>query len=331
MEYKIQKAILHILGNDGMPPVYSQKELDLSEEAINNFIIMHAKKIYNDDASKNGFFDKNSFLLSQLPNLNTSFIESSLSIADHLNSIMKTYSEIAKADLLISLILIDETPHAAIIKFNYKEGYTHSVDYNDSGAYNKIMVHKVIFASLNQKSDEGAIINLKDFSLRITEKPYNLDGKKELYFSKLFLECKTDLSRKESIKVINEVAKDITTRYYNNDFQKISEVKAVIHDNIEVDGSIKMDTLAESCFEGNHVVQEEYLEKVRQAGVTNKIQFSGDSPERKFSKQKIKTDNGIELSMPIDIYKNKDIVEFNTNKDGTISIILKNINSIISR
>lgn len=331
MECTIQRAILHIMGDNGVPPVYSQQELNLSEEAISNFIISHVKKIYNDDASKTGVFAGGSFILSQMSCLKDSFIETTSTIADYLYNIMKTHSEIPSADLLLALILINEIPHVAIIKFNYKEGYTHYVNYNEAGTYNKIIIHKVIFASENQKNDEGVLINLNDFSLLIAEKSYNIDGEKKQYFSDLFLECKTDLSRKESIKVINDVAKDITKRYYNDNFQKVSEVKSAIYENIEVAGNIDVGMIAETCFQGNHVVQEEYLQKVKQAGVTDTIRFTGESPERKFCKHKIKTDNGIELTMPMDVYKNKDIIEFSNNADGTISIVLKNINRIISK
>ncbi|WP_188400437.1 nucleoid-associated protein [Sporomusa sp. GT1] len=331
MDYKIQKAILHIMGNNGIPPVYSQKELDLTEATVSDFIVMHVKKIYYDDSSKKGIFNRNAFILSELNNLQTSFTDTSIVIADHLYNIMKTHCEIPSADLLIVLMLIDEIPYIAIIKFNYKEGYTHYVDYDEDGTNNKIIVHKVLFASEGQKNDEGVLVNLNDYSLFLVEKPYRIDGEHKFYFSEMFLECKTDLSRKESVKVISEVARDITKQYYNDNFQKISDVKSAIYDNIEIEGSINIDTIAETCFEDNHAVQEEYIQKLRQAGVANTIEFSGDSPERKFSKQKIKTDNGIEITMPVDVYKNKDAVEFNNNADGTISIILKNINRITSK
>ena len=40
---------------------------------------------------------------------------------------------------------------------------------------------------------------------------------------------------------------------------------------------------------------------------------------------KIKTDNGIELTVPTDVYKDKDAIEFINNPDGTISILITNV------
>ena len=53
--------------------------------------------------------------------------------------------------------------------------------------------------------------------------------------------------------------------------------------------------------------------------------------EKKYSKQKFKLDNGIEITIPSDIYENKEMVEFINNPDGSISVLIKNIDSIMNR
>ena len=47
--------------------------------------------------------------------------------------------------------------------------------------------------------------------------------------------------------------------------------------------------------------------------------------------QRIKTDKGIELIIPIDYMKTTDYVEIINEEEGRISIRLKNINRIISK
>ena len=46
---------------------------------------------------------------------------------------------------------------------------------------------------------------------------------------------------------------------------------------------------------------------------------------------KIKTDTGIELSVPADYLQDRELIEFNYNEDGRISIKLKNIGQIINK
>ena len=52
---------------------------------------------------------------------------------------------------------------------------------------------------------------------------------------------------------------------------------------------------------------------------------------KKYMTQRLLTDTGIELKIPMEEYNNKDRIEFITNADGTISLLIKNIGSIESR
>lgn len=174
---------------------------------------------------------------------------------------------------------------------------------------------------------EAALINLEDLSLRIFEKEYSIEGEKALYFSRMFLKCNTDLSIKESIKVIREVAKDITKTYYDNDFNKVSGIKEAIYDNLD-SGSIEVENVASAMFNNNPDVKKEYIERLEEAGVKDKVDLEGKKPEKKLTVHKIKMDNGIQLDVPVDIYRDKNIIEFINNPDGTISIMIKNINNI---
>ena len=46
---------------------------------------------------------------------------------------------------------------------------------------------------------------------------------------------------------------------------------------------------------------------------------------------KIKTDTGIEITVPSDFFNNPDYIEFVSNDNGTISINIKNVGKIINR
>lgn len=143
----------------------------------------------------------------------------------------------------------------------------------------------------------------------------------------MFLECTTDLSIKESIKVIREVAKDITKRYYDDDFNKVSAIKEAIYDNLD-NGSIEVENVANAIFRNSPDIKKEYIERVEDAGVNKVVDLEGKKPEKKLTVHKIKMDNGIQLDIPVDIYRDKNIIEFMNNPDGTISIMIKNISKI---
>ena len=52
---------------------------------------------------------------------------------------------------------------------------------------------------------------------------------------------------------------------------------------------------------------------------------------RKLEKQHLTLDSGIEIKIPMELYNNEDDIEFITNEDGTMSMIIKNINNIVSK
>lgn len=328
MQIKIKNAVLHVLDVNATLPVFSQYELDLSETQIINFIETHIKRIMEDSSAKYGEFKNESIIPEILNKLDDSFLDSSVEISNTLYKIMKKYPNIPSADLLIAIVNIDCINYLSIIKFNYKVGYTHFVDYANNGTNNKIIVHKVIFPSESQKVEEGTLININDHSCIVVEKKFMVDGEKINYFSDLFLICKTNLSKKESINIINSVAKEVARKYYNDEYEKTALVKTAIYDSLEGEGNIKIEKIADSVFSGDDHVKKEYIEKVQEAGVFNEIIFSGNTPEKSFSKYKIKTDSGIELSIPMELYKNKNVIEFINSPDGTVSIVIKQINKI---
>lgn len=327
MEITINDAILHILDSTSGLPVYSQESLELEDEKVQDFIGRHIERIFNDQSVKSGRFAEDSKFKDLIYNINEDFINTTISIAEKLYNTMLRYMEIPSGDLLIASLNIEGHNYLVIIKFNYKEGYTHYVDYGDNGTLNKIVVNKVMFPSETQKNIEAALINLEDLSLRIFEREYDIEGEKILYFSKLFLQCETDLSIKESIKVIREVAKDITKRYYDEDFEKVSQIKEAIYDNLD-SGTIEVENVANAMFRNNPDIKREYIERVEEAGVNKVVDLEGKKPEKKLTVHKIKTDSGIQLDVPVDIYRDKNIIEFINNPDGTISILIKNISKI---
>ena len=219
----------------------------------------------------------------------------------------------------------------AKLKLNYREGYTHYVESGDGAVSNLLIKHRTILPSESQKVDEGVIICLEDYSVRILEKEYEIDGEKKPYLSGLFLKCTTAISKKETVKVIHKIAKEINEKYYNDSFEKMAGFKAAVCEMTEENADVDIDNLAKELYKDSHEIQREYAENVRKAGVSTGITMEDSYVEKHFRTQKIKTDTGIELNFPSEMFNNKDMMEFFNNPDGTISILIKNVNKITNR
>lgn len=332
MEIKVTKAILHILDNNSSTPIYSQKELHL-EGGIDDFIVKHIKKTLLDDNAKQSVVKPSSAFFNLVNTLNDQgeFVRVSTDIAQRLYSIMKSNVNIPNADILAAVVSIDGQNYLAVIKFNYKEGFTHYVDCDEEGTNNQIILHKALFPSETQKNDESALINISEKTVYLVEKPYEINGEKLNYFSELFMECKTDLSSKESLKIVKKAAEEIGKKYYSDSFQTTANLKTVLFDAVESKEEINVKMVADKMFYDKPEIRDEYIEEVKKAGIKDKIQMNHQALDNKFSKQRIKTDNGIELSIPMELYKNKEAVQFINNPDGTISLIINKINKFISK
>lgn len=324
MDIIIENIILHILDSNSKYPVFSQENLNLDNEKVHDFIGKHIGRIFIDQDTKTGGIPKDSEVADLVRKIDENFLDGSISMAGRLYEIMKKYLEIPSGDLLIGKVKFEQEDYIVIVKFNYRDGYTHYVDYGEEGTLNKIVINKVMLPSELQRNIEAAAINIRDLSLRVLEREYSIEGQKNFYFSKMFLCSDTDLSIKESIKVIRNVAKEITKEHYDNDFDKVSSIKEAIYNNLD-SGSIGIEDVANTVFKNNLDLRKEYIERVEEAGVKKVVDLRGSKPEKRLSVHKLKMDNGISLDIPVDIYRDKDIMEFVNNPDGTISLLIKNI------
>ena len=89
--------------------------------------------------------------------------------------------------------------------------------------------------------------------------------------------------------------------------------------------------IAEELFAEKPLAKAEFKEELKKQGVPTAIEVEYVKPTRSDKVQKIKTDKGIEIIIPVDYMNTKEFVEFKNQPDGTISIQLKNITHITSK
>jgi hypothetical protein len=336
LECSVKKAVLHILDSNAGMPVLSYSELEIENSGIEDFISRHVLKMSNDAAVKRGEFSEpeNNAVFKAVKGFahnEISFIDASIEISTYLFELMTKHVDILPADVLICTADIDGRTFFALLKLNYREGYTHYVESSDEGVQNRLIKHKTILPSETQKVDEGFLICLEDYSVRLLEKSYEINGEKVPYLSQLLLKCTTDISKKDTVRVIHKIAKEMNEKYYNDSFEKMTGFKAAVCEISEETGTVDIDTLARGIFKDSQEIQQEYVENVRKAGVYRAIPMEDTYVEKHFRTQKIKTDTGIELNFPSEMFNNKEMMEFINNPDGTISIVIKKVNKIISR
>lgn len=329
---EVKSFIVHILDNNTGVPVLSEHEHPESDEAM-EFIEKHILKVLKDDSLKTACFTEEAGIVKNIcKNIyagGSEFSGSTREIGEFLYNLMQKYPDIPSADLVCSLFDLDGDMHLGILKLNYKPSFIHYVGGNSSGTLNSIIKQKTTLPGESQKIEECALINLKDLSIKMLEKKYEINGEKIFYFSTMFLQCAGDMSDRDKVKVFKRATESFNKKYCKDDFTVQTGMRRAVADSIEEEEAIDIEKVAEDVFKRNPDMRDIYIDHMEKAGFREKtISVNQEISEKVFKRHKIKTDTGIEINLPVDYYKDNEKVEFINNPDGTISIVLKNISSI---
>lgn len=330
-DIRIKNVIVHILDSTIGMPVLSDTELEYGSE-IAEFLKEHIAKISSgDDAKECRFYKEESEVFHMLEEYaDDNFIEISKDIASLLYEIMNSNIDIPAADLMVVRFRESDEEYLALLKMNYKALYTHRTMTleNGEGNSNEIIRHKSILPSESQRLTEAAIIKLEDLSLQVIEKKYEVNGEKTNYFSFLFLKCSSHLSHKSKLSIVSRAVESVQKEGYDESerFEKQMRAKSIIQEEIEEKGGFVVEELAEKIFEEQPELKVAFQDKMEKYDmVKEEIQPQSENTVRKYQSQHLYTDTGIEIKIPMDQYKNPRSVEFITNPDGTVSVLIKNI------
>lgn len=328
---EIKKAILHIIDREAGSLICSQRELDLKEYAVKQYLDSVLKRLEKAEF-KTGVLQETSEFALVLKNDELEFVEKSAEMAQMVFDSLSISEDAPSGDLLVvELEELNGVPKFGLIKFNYKPSFTHHVTYLDDLMQNNIILNKTIFPSTTQRIDECCLINLETLELDIVEKKYSFEGQNRLFFTERFLQIDPKPTVTENLKIIKKAVKEVANKYNEEEYVSMSQTQQAIFESIEEDGIISKEKIAEAVFETNESAKQEYFDIIEQTKFSEEIPSNVPKYEKKYSKQKFKLTNGIELSIPADVFKDPDLVEFINNPDGTISVMIKNVEQIISK
>ena len=330
-EIRIRKMILHILDTTTGEPVLSDDVLEAGAE-LQEFIREHIAKLFSGDDSKKCEFHKSESEIYRLLNDydDENFVPISKDIASYLYSIMNANIDIPSADLFEVRFTSDSLEYLAILKMNYKAMYTHRSIPENNFVRNEIFRYKELLPAESQKLAEACVIRLNDLTIWLVEKKAEINGKKEDYFSELFLKCKTRLSDKKKLKLVEKAIESVNTEAYDelDRYEPNMKAKAIIHEELDKNGGFVVEDIGDLVFKDREDLRTAYQEKMERYDlVKEEILPQSERTTKRFERQSLVTDTGIEIKIPMDQYENGN-VEFITNNDGSMSLVIKNIGKL---
>ena len=308
-DIRLRQVIIHIMDSTMGMPVLSDQVIDFGSD-FGDFLRAHIFRLLESDDMKKCSFDEDSKVQAEL----------------------EAYNE--ENFLLVVEYEVEQQHFLALLKMNYKTYYTHMTDSDPWGNSNSVIKQKAILPGENQKLAEAALIDMTDKNLKIIEKKYDVNGVKTNYFSQLFLQCHGSLSPKSKLAIVAKAVDDVQKKFYHESeqFEVQMETKSIINQALEEDGGFAVPVLIDKIFKEQEEMKEQVIEKLEKYHLTEtEVEPQNPATTRKYGKQNLITDTGIEIRIPMEQYQNKDKVDFITNPDGTISVLIKNVGSIISK
>ncbi|HWR44231.1 nucleoid-associated protein [Sporomusa sp.] len=330
----INRAILHILDFNSGVTVFSEQELDVKSNSVVTFLTKHIEKAYNDQNSKAGTFHPNSKFKKQVSDYiagSVDFTSFSVYVADLMYTAISQSDVLDSTDLLICDFDIDSHRVIALLKCNNRVGFIHQVIHENEKIKNEIINHYAILPSLTQKLDEYAFIEVDSLDIKFIDKKRAVNGEDAYVFADHILECSSLISAKETIKLVSSITRMVAENHGKSSVEAVSKTKNYIVENTEVSEFLDPVELGKQVFRSSPLMQEEYIKEVKNAGIPETVKVDRSLALQKGKNHKIKTDTGIEITFPVDYFQNKEFIEFINNADGTLSIALKNIGSIINK
>lgn len=334
-EIRIIQMIVHILDSTIGMPVLSDSCLEYGSD-FSDFVREHLGRAgSSDEARECEFYKKESDIYRLLlEGIGDRFIEISKQMAESLYELMNSNIDIPPADLLVVHFACGSKEYLGLLKLNYKTGYTHRTFAREGENVNDIISYKAVLPGRTQKLTEAAIIDLETKELLIMEKKYEVNGERVNYFSGLFLKCSGRLSHKAKLNLVTRAIDKVQKEGIHEweAWEEQLKAKAIIQEALEEQGGFVVEELADRVFEEKADLRNAFQEEMEKYDIVKEeVLPKNDTTIRKYQKQHLLTESGIEIRIPMERYRDSNSVEFITNEDGSISILIKNIEHLEAR
>lgn len=327
MEIIIHQAILHVLDTTLDAPVLSGGGMELTAEKT-AYLQNHIEKLLASDEIRQCRPLPDSAFRNELEH-NQDFIDLSCRIAGVLFDYMHAHTTIPGADLAVVDFTRDGAPWLGILKLNYKNGYTHYTETVEGAPVNSIIQQRACLPTQSGKVEEGALVNLTDYSMRLLEKKYDIDGHKEFYLSSVVFQYTQAEPEKKKLQAIQEAAAQAVKAAYEDEPHADAQVAMLIANQAaDNDNQVSVEQVRQQLAEeyplaavpfDDYVEKSEVLEEAAAPVTVTPARI------RRMESRSIRTANGIEVKIPTELLNSDSELEFLHDPDGSVSLLIKNV------
>ena len=326
----VHKFIVHVLDKTVDEPVINDFEGRINPH-IDKFLQKSIKKVIKDDLLRKAKFrNYNDNLIKQLCDRiiydEKSFIENSKEIAAYLFDVMKEASDIESSDLVVCLFTEKDQKYVAIVKYDYKDIFNHSIQFEDD-KFNIQMVQNNAGILETTKPKQVAIVGVNglndEYDLRVLD--VEAEKKNEISsFIEKFLDVRKVDDDTYKTKVFEAYTSGYITNTFSDDLRKAEDIRHIRDYMLSELQVFDVEKFLNQALKDKED-RNEFRIYLEEREIHKDFNIDRKYIEKKLKNRNIKTNTGINLKLARDILNDPLKFSMKQNENGTYDIVLKGV------
>ena len=326
----IARAAVYIYDGSPIAPIFPAKAQKPSDDA-GEYLSAIAEKLMTSDTSRTTYVAEGSAQEELLRRfILAPFGEAADALMRSIDETMQAL-EIAREgfDMAVFTFDRDNEPHLCVAQLPYRRGVVHQVENGEEGLSTMLLMHGTVLPLASGKAYAGFVVNLStgDIRLRDTAVLTNV-GNRQLFSEALFAMAPTR-STKEAVQVVTEAIAQAAPEMPEQELRPA--VKRAMAASIEEKGVIDVQSVAEEVFRSDperEAMIEQVSRQLAEESVEPVIPVENKRVVAQLQKVKIRTDNGISISLPRSLADDENSFAVINNADGSISIVINHVQEL---
>ena len=326
----IARAALYIYDGSPIAPIFPAKPQKPSDEA-GEYLSAIAEKLMASDTSRTTYVAEGSAQEELLRRfILAPFGEAADALMRSIDETMQALEIVREGfDMAVFTFDRDNEPHLCVVQLPYRRGVVHQVENGEEGLSTMLLMHGTVLPLASSKAYAGFVVNLStgDIRLRDTAVLTNV-GNRQLFSEALFAMAPTR-STKEAVQVVTEAIAQAAPEMPEQALRPA--VKRAMAASIEEKGVIDVQSVAEEVFRSDperEAMIEQVSRQLAEESVEPVIPVENKRVVAQLQKVKIRTDNGISISLPRSLADDEGSFAVINNPDGTISIVINHVQEL---
>lgn len=327
---ELQQVMMHVINTANKQLVISEKASDPYLAMIKKLMESKIEKTFRSGARVEAPLNQDTTLYSYIREYeeNEDFHVLSTQIAQHLYDLRLERNQYEKVILCCALILKDERRYLFVLE-NYCQSALSYVMQDDLAL--ELVSYDDILSPSMHKNDHAFLLELSNHQLCVYEKKTVEEGKNVGWFSDILLKCEYMVSYEACVDTMKEISTQLSEKYELPILEVLPTLKSTIVEKTKMCQPLEIDDIADSVFGDAPQAKEEFTQQLQAARIPKQVDVEYAKASRKNQVQRIKTDHGIEIIIPVDYMNMAEYFEIIPQEDGSISVLLKNIMHYSSR